>query len=116
MVPVNGKEKVKLTNEENSPFAVNCNIHKWMGGKVLVRKNPYATVSAKDGKFEIKDLPAGAELEFRVAHGAAGALESIPFGKSAKVGKKGAVKLTVAPGENDLGEIKVPLSALKSKK
>ena len=45
---------------------VGCNIHPWMGAYIVARKDPYAAVSDKDGKFEIKDLPAGKELEFRL--------------------------------------------------
>lgn len=35
-----------------------CDVHPWMRGFVVVNKNPYFAVS-KDGKFEIKDVPAG---------------------------------------------------------
>jgi len=35
-----------------------CDVHPWMAGYVIVNKSPYFSVS-KDGKFEIKDVPAG---------------------------------------------------------
>jgi plastocyanin len=36
-----------------------CDVHPWMIGFVIVNKNPYFAVSKEDGKFEIKDVPAG---------------------------------------------------------
>src|SRR5215831_11174568 len=38
---------------------VKCNVHPWMKSYVAVVKSPYFAVSAKNGSFEIKDLPAG---------------------------------------------------------
>jgi len=35
-----------------------CDVHPWMAGYVVVNKNPFFAVS-KDGKFEIKNVPAG---------------------------------------------------------
>ena len=37
-----------------------------MKARLLVRPDPYFAVSDKDGNFEIKNLPAGTELEFQV--------------------------------------------------
>src|SRR5260370_5566651 len=36
-----------------------CDVHPWMTGFVVVSKNPYFAVSEANGKFEIKDVPAG---------------------------------------------------------
>jgi hypothetical protein len=36
-----------------------CDAHPWMAGYVVVAANPYFAVSAADGSFEIKDVPAG---------------------------------------------------------
>lgn len=36
-----------------------CDVHPWMLGYVIVNKNPYFSVTKDDGKFEIKDVPAG---------------------------------------------------------
>ncbi len=60
--------KYKFTQEEAYPVKVGCNIHPWMGGLIVARKDPYAGVTDADGKFTIKDLPAGKELEFRLWH------------------------------------------------
>jgi plastocyanin len=36
-----------------------CDAHPWMAGYVVVAANPYFAVTAADGSFEIKDVPAG---------------------------------------------------------
>jgi hypothetical protein len=60
-----GKE-VKLPNlnaevggTSATAVPVNCDIHKWMGGWVRVLPHPYFAVTDENGKFEIKDAPAG---------------------------------------------------------
>jgi hypothetical protein len=52
--------------ESPEPFAVACNIHPWMSANMLVRNNPYFAITKADGSFEIANVPAGVELEFRV--------------------------------------------------
>ena len=39
---------------------IKCDAHPWMNGYVAVLSNPYFAVTAADGSFEIKDVPAGA--------------------------------------------------------
>ena len=36
-----------------------CNVHPEMEAYIVVLENPYYTVSAKDGSYEIKNVPAG---------------------------------------------------------
>lgn len=55
------------TRAESEPFQVGCDVHPWMIAFHLPVDHPYAAVSDADGKFEIKDLPAG-KHEFRVWH------------------------------------------------
>ena len=38
---------------------VKCDAHPWMSGVVAVASNPYFAVTAADGSFELKDVPAG---------------------------------------------------------
>ncbi len=52
--------------ESREPFDVNCSIHPWMAAKMLIRDNPYFAVTRPDGTFEIKNVPAGIELQFKV--------------------------------------------------
>lgn len=38
---------------------VKCNVHPWMKAYIAVFKHPYFSVTAKDGKFDLKNLPPG---------------------------------------------------------
>jgi hypothetical protein len=41
------------------PSEISCGIHPWMKAKLFVLGHPYFAVSDEDGKFEIKNVPAG---------------------------------------------------------
>ncbi len=82
---------------EQMPIKVGCDIHPWMIAYHLPIDHPFAAVSAEDGTFEIKDLPAG-KHELKVWHEAGGLLEK-------------ALIVTINPGENVL-PIKVTPSQL----
>lgn len=59
ILPAGGKVKVPDIKAHYIPSMVSCNIHPWMSARIAVLKNPYFAVTDKDGKFEIKDAPAG---------------------------------------------------------
>jgi plastocyanin len=46
-------------------FKFACSVHPWMGGCVQVFNHPYYAITDKDGKFEIKNAPAG---KFRIVY------------------------------------------------
>jgi hypothetical protein len=96
-----GKEEYMHNRKQNLPQPVGCNIHPWMKGYILARDNPYFAVTGADGKFDIKNLPTGVELEFQVWHEKAGYLAAKPEWM------KGRFMITLKDGANDLGEIKV---------
>lgn len=73
---------------DTEPISFKCDFHKWMTGYAWAFDHPYAAVTDKDGNFEIKNVPAGAEVEIDFWH------ES--FGKTPKVLKKATLKA----GEN----------------
>jgi hypothetical protein len=50
------------------PVVVNCSFHPWMTAYVLVRDDPYFALTDSYGWFEIRNLPAGEEIEFQVWH------------------------------------------------
>ena len=92
-----------------------CNIHPWMKGYVVVLTHPYVAVSAKDGTFEIKNVPAGMPLEFQAWHEAStagnGAVQTNR--PDLKWANNGRFSVTLQPNEvMDLKEIKIPASAL----
>lgn len=109
LIPAGEEVEQQLPKEERLPVPVGCNIHPWMSGYVVVRDNPYATVSAADGSFTIKNLPSG-EHEIQFWQEKAGYLDDLNIG--GQVTKKGRVKLTIQPGANDLGKIEVPAEQL----
>src|SRR5262249_53703305 len=54
-------DMVKITDLKAArfPVTVACNIHPWMKGWVRVFDHPYFAVTDADGRFEIKNAPAG---------------------------------------------------------
>jgi hypothetical protein len=99
LLPSKGTYKHTFSRQQNIPIPVSCNIHPWMKGYVLPRENPYATVSAKDGTFTLENLPVG-ELEFQAWQEKAGYLATEDW-------PKGRFKVTIKPGVNSLGTIKL---------
>ncbi|HEX5271253.1 MAG TPA: hypothetical protein VFW33_12220 [Gemmataceae bacterium] len=67
-----------------------CTIHPWMNAYARAFDHPYATVTGKDGTYEIKDAPAGAEVHLVIWHELGG------FGKDGKKGKA----VTLKEGDN----------------
>jgi hypothetical protein len=53
----------KALVKENPPIQFKCTIHPWMSGYVRVFDHPYYAVTDADGKFEIRNAPAG---KFRI--------------------------------------------------
>jgi hypothetical protein len=113
LLPPMGNQPYSFNREQTIPQPVSCNIHPWMKGYVLPRSNPYFAVSAADGSFTIKNLPAG-EHEFQVWHEAVGYLVAMPEWKTGKF------KTTIKPGKNVVGKdpagvVKVPAATLQKK-
>ena len=111
-IPANSEVPFKLERAEGLPLPVDCSIHTFMHGYVLVQDHPYMAASAEDGSFEIKNIPAG-KHEFQFWHEASGYLPNLKF-KGGGLSRQGRTDLTIADGQTlDLGEIKVPASALQ---
>jgi hypothetical protein len=100
-----------FTKSEAYPSKVACNVHPWMSAYILVRENPDMAVSAADGSFEIKNVPAGKHL-FGFWHEAKGNLRDLMVGK-AKADRKGQVNLEIPAGKTlDLGDIVITPAVL----
>ncbi len=97
--------QLKLEKPENLPFKVSCGIHPWMGGWIVVRENPFVSVSGNDGKFAINGIPEG-EYEFVFWQEQGGYLKEIVIGGESISLKAGRLKRKIVAGDNDLGEIK----------
>ncbi len=98
----------KFSRKQRIPVRVLCNYHPWELAHILPSDHPYAAVSAKDGVFTIAKLPVG-ELEFQVWHEKVGYLATPKW-------SKGRFKMTVKPGANDLGTVKIDPKLLTGKK
>lgn len=98
-----GATDYKFEVEENLPVTVTCNIHSWMKGYLVARETPYVAVSDANGNFKIEKLPAG-EWTFQTWHEKSGYLNTPEWGK------RGRFTMTIKPGKNDLGTVKLPAS------
>lgn len=101
-----------LEKAEQRAVGLSCNIHPWMKGFMIVQSHPYMAVSGKDGTFEIKNLPAGAELEFQVWQ-ENGYVQKVDLDGKGTTWDKGRFTYTIKPGDNDLGTIKVDPAQFK---
>jgi plastocyanin len=104
LIPAGGESSIPFANEEAIPAQVTCNIHPWMKGWVVVRPNPYAAVSAADGSFEIKNVPAG-EVELQLWHEKAGYIGEISVGGKSEKIAKGRRKVKVEAAGTNLGDM-----------
>lgn len=57
-IPTGTEKPIKLVAESNA-ITVACGSHPWMKGFAWCFDHPYFAVTDKDGKFEIKNVPAG---------------------------------------------------------
>jgi hypothetical protein len=58
-VPSKGIYTITGLKAQKLPVKLDCGFHSWMGGWVGVFKHPYFAVTDANGKFVIKDAPAG---------------------------------------------------------
>jgi len=65
---------LKYTKAEKLPIEVKCDFHAWMKAYHLILDHPFMALTDAEGKFEIKDLPAG-KHEFVVWHEKKGYLD-----------------------------------------
>ena len=86
---------------ETLPVRAVCDFHAWMDSYHLVVDHPWAAVSAADGSFEIKGVPAG-KMEFIVWHEKIGYVER-------------SLKVDVVPDNAVELSLKVPAAKLVAK-
>jgi len=83
--------------EEADPFPVSCAIHPWMKAWVVMRKNSYIAVSKDDGSFEIPNLPADVNLEFRVWQEKTNYVQAVSVNGQPQKWAKGKFKMKLEP-------------------
>jgi len=95
------KTQTTLNLEPDTKTVVNlsCTIHDWMRGKVWALDNPYFAVTDENGKFEIKNVPAGAEVTMIAWHEANGFVKTLANGGKVKIedGKGWVFNFTLTP-------------------
>ncbi len=114
LVPAGGELKQKFPLAERFPMQVACNIHPWMQALVVVQEHPYMAASDADGKLTIKNLPAG-KLTFQFRHERPGYLTEVTLDGKKTSWRRGRVELTIKPGQNDLGVVKLAPSVFEEK-
>jgi hypothetical protein len=77
---------------------ITCNIHPWMNARALVFDHPYFAVTNEKGEYEIKNVPAGAEVVVAYWHET--------FGDRPKQSAK-TDKITVKSGETATKDLTV---------
>ena len=99
VIPVGGDMTWKFRRAQRIPVPIACNYHPWESAYILPLDHPYCSISAADGTFKIPKLPVG-ELEIQVWHERIGYLATDAW-------KKGRFEITIKPGTNDLGTVKL---------
>lgn len=116
MIPVGGSKEIVTKEEEPGATKVECSIHPWMNGYVIVSGHPYVGISDAAGKIKIEKLPAGIELDFKLWHESQDkSIEEVSLGGKKDKWTKGSVKLTLKEGANDLGNLLIKPDRFKSK-
>jgi hypothetical protein len=97
LVPAKQSVVIKDLKAYHIPVKLACNIHPWMSGYVRIYDHPYFAVTDEDGKFELKNVPAG---NFRLQIWQ----EKIGFGPGARDGNPVTIK---AGADTDVGKIAI---------
>ena len=95
LLPTGGKVTIEL-NASTRPIQITCDIHPWMKAWVRVFDHPYFALTDAEGKFEIKNAPAGKYnivmwqegVGWVNGGGKKGKTIEIPAGKSVEVNEK----------------------------
>ena len=99
VIPVDGDTTWKFRRTQRIPVPIACNYHPWESAYILPLDHPYCGISAADGTLKIPKLPVG-ELEIQVWHERMGYVATDAW-------EKGRFKMTIKPGTNDLGTVKL---------
>lgn len=94
----------RFHRSQTEPVHIVCNYHPWESAYILPRDNPYFAISGSDGTFHIPHLPPG-EWEFQLWQERVRQFELPGY-------PRGRFTVTIKPGLNDLGTIRVSPASL----
>ena len=86
--------------KSKGPFKVSCGAHPWMNAYLHVSAHPFFAVSGEDGSFEIKHVPSGVPLEFRIWHESANKPGSVTINDPQAQYSKGKLTRTFSADED----------------
>ncbi len=113
-IPISEHVDVKLNEIEKVPGNVVCDIHRWMDAVLLVRDEPYVAITDANGKFEIRNVPAGT-WKFQFWHRRLGYMKQLEV-SDRKVGRRGEIEITINNGETlDLGSMELDGASFRKK-
>jgi hypothetical protein len=104
LMPAGSAFEAAIMKVERRLAPASCSIHFWLQGWVMVAPTPYHAVSDPTGAITIKDLPVG-KWEFKFWHEVHGAIANVERAGKSEKWPRGITSITIAKGENDLGEI-----------
>jgi hypothetical protein len=113
-IPAGSMHNETFKNPEKIPVPVNCSIHPWMYGHVLIQDHPYMAVSGTTGELQIRNLPVG-KWTFIAWHERAGWLRRVSREGRPEAWAKGRFQVEIKPGDNDLGQIGLSADLFKPK-
>jgi plastocyanin len=114
-VPTGGAVEVKYELADRIPADVECNIHPFMKGLLLVRDDPYAAITDERGEFSIQNIPAGTH-KFQFWHKQTGYLSQLTRDGKTFLDRRGEFSLEIKDGETtDLGDLILAAEALSGK-
>ena len=98
----------KFKRKQRLPVPVACNYHPWESAFILPLDHPYCDITKLDGTFTIPKLPVG-KIELQVWQERVGYLSTPKW-------QKGRIMMTIKPGVNDLGTVKLAASKFSKNK
>jgi len=66
IIPAGSANSGATVKPLKEPAPTSCAIHPWMSAFIMATPHPYLAVTNENGEFEIKNVPAGVDLEFRI--------------------------------------------------
>ena len=111
LIPPGSSSNYLAGGESPEPYDISCNVHPWMSAKLLTRDNPIFAVTKPDGSFEIKNVPAGVPLDFKVWQEATKFMQNVKLNGKVTKWPKGKLSLKdkdiLKPGETRTLEVTV---------